>query len=359
MAQGDKILSIQALRGIAAILVVVFHAQVLLEKFVAKGAQPAWLNSIPLLAKGGQVGVDIFFVISGLVIVYTCWDRFGCPVNAAFFLKKRIFRIFPVYWLNLVPWVIVFLFFSHALASHPVFNLEQTIISFFLIPCFNGMNGPLNTYYLLGAAWALTYEFYFYLLVTLALFFDRKWFVPIIIVCFAGGTFIPQKETIPLLTIFSSSLLAEFLYGMAIGYALRRAVRIPKWSALSALLLAPALFWGSEYLPFYRGYSWGIPAALLVFGVVFLDRAGTLRMPCWLSAVGNSSYSLYLSHGIVQSALGKILTLSGMWPALSGDLYVFLISLISILTGYCCWLLTEKPLDAWFSRRFLRREAAR
>lgn len=109
MAQGDKILSIQALRGIAAILVVVFHAQVLLEKFVAKGAQPAWLNSIPLLAKGGQVGVDIFFVISGLVIVYTCWDRFGCPVNAAFFLKKRIFRIFPVYWLNLVPWVIVFL----------------------------------------------------------------------------------------------------------------------------------------------------------------------------------------------------------------------------------------------------------
>ena len=88
MRKNSKILSIQALRGIAAALVVIYHAQALLAKFTVHGARDAWLNGTQGLRSFGGIGVDIFFVISGAVITYVSWNLFGKPDEVATFLKK-------------------------------------------------------------------------------------------------------------------------------------------------------------------------------------------------------------------------------------------------------------------------------
>lgn len=356
MQNHPKILSIQALRGIAAALVVIFHAQALLLKFTEHGAFAAWLNSTPGLRSFGGIGVDLFFVISGTVITYVSWDLFGKPGEMVTFLKKRIIRIFPVYWLNLLLWVIVFAFFANALTSQPIFNPVKVLCSFFLLPYPDGVHTGFGELYTLGMAWTLTYEMYFYAVTALCLCFARKWFLPI--VCFfflAGHVFFFPSVKYPILTVLSGPKLLEFVYGILIACALRLRLRVPAALALAILLISPLpLLYGTSPL-----MSVGLSIALFVFSVVFLERSGALPIPRGLVLLGDCSYSLYLFHGIVQSALGKILTLTNLWSALPADLYIVIISLISIAAGYLAYICTEKPMNAWLSRRFIPERASR
>lgn len=356
MRKNSKILSIQALRGIAAALVVIYHAQALLAKFTEHGARDAWLNGTQGLRSFGGIGVDIFFVISGAVITYVSWNLFGKPDEVATFLKKRIIRIFPVYWLNLLLWVLVFAFFAQALESQPVFNPEKILFSFFLLPYPDGVETGYGALYTLGMAWTLTYEMYFYAVTALCLCFARKWFLPVVSLFFlAGYVFFSPSVNYPILTVLSSPRLLEFAYGILIACALRLRLRVPTAFALAILLISP--------LPLLYGPSpmmnVGLGVALFVFSVVFLERGGALPIPRGLVLLGDCSYSLYLFHGIVQSALGKILTLTGLWPALPADLYIVIISLISFAAGYLAYICTEKPMSAWLSRRFVPERASR
>lgn len=356
MQKNSKILSIQALRGIAAGLVVIYHAQALLAKFTEYGARDAWLNSTQGLRNFGGMGVDIFFVISGAVITYVSWNLFGKPSEVLTFLKKRVIRIFPVYWLNLLLWVIVFAFFAKALESQPAFNPEKILFSFFLLPYPNGVESGYGALYTLGMAWTLTYEMYFYALTALCLCFARKWFLPIVSLFFlAGYAYFSPSVKYPILTVLSSPRLLEFFYGILIAFALRLRLRVPAAFTLAILLISPLpLLYGPSPM-----MSVGLSVALFVFSLVFLERSGALPIPRGLVLLGDCSYSLYLFHGIVQSALGKILTLTGLWSALPADVYIALISLISFAAGYLAYICTERPLIAWLSRRFIPERASR
>lgn len=205
-------------------------------------------------------------------------------------------------------------------------------------------------------AWTLTYEMYFYAVTALCLCFARKWFLPVVSLFFlAGYAFFSPSVNYPILTVLSSPRLLEFAYGILIACALRLRLRVPTAFALAILLISP--------LPLLYGPSpmmnVGLGVALFVFSVVFLERGGALPIPRGLVLLGDCSYSLYLFHGIVQSALGKIPTLTGLWPALPADLYIVIISLISFAAGYLAFICTEKPMSAWLSRRFIPERASR
>ncbi len=86
--------SIQALRGIAASLVVLYHTAVVERAYGHSSFQP--LSPFHFF---GAEGVDLFFVISGFIIVWTSFDSFEKPSAIPKYLARRVARIFPLYWI--------------------------------------------------------------------------------------------------------------------------------------------------------------------------------------------------------------------------------------------------------------------
>ncbi len=89
--QSRRIISIQVCRGLAALLVVLAHLHGIETKYCA--------TDHLYLFEHGALGVDLFFVISGVVIASVATGKFGSPGNAGVFLYHRLARIFPIFWI--------------------------------------------------------------------------------------------------------------------------------------------------------------------------------------------------------------------------------------------------------------------
>ncbi|MBO9659299.1 MAG: acyltransferase, partial [Chitinophagaceae bacterium] len=146
--KNNQLLLIQVLRGIASFMVVLFHAT---ENFR--------LNFDSEFLSGffsfGAAGVDLFFVLSGFIITYTSGSLVGRPSNVSYFLKRRVIRIFPIYWIIAAAFLCVQLalpsFYKNGY-SFTGFNLLGT---FLLLPGHSMVN---------GVSWTLTNELFFYIL---------------------------------------------------------------------------------------------------------------------------------------------------------------------------------------------------
>ena len=351
-----KIESIQALRALAASLVVFLHAQFMVLGYKDRGAQDAVLNSNPNVLNFGSVGVDIFFVISGVVITLTVWNLFSSPKQIVVFLKKRVIRIFPVYWFYLLLLVILHAFFSKYMTYQPVFNPEKAFMSALLIP-YNEVVTAFHKHYTLGVAWSLSFEMYFYLIVSGCLLLPRKFFFPVTSTVLIGGMYFfrPYTTIHPIFFIFSGDVLIEFLYGILIGYALKTKRCAPPPLAWVLTLAAPILlFMGKAgYFPLQHGMSVGIPSAMLVFGAVSLEQTGKLRIPAVLTKLGDSSYTLYLCHGFVLWAIGKPLSMAGLLPDIPADILIVIMFITCLPAGHIAYRLVEKPLTAFLNKKLV------
>ena len=129
----NKIENIQVLRFIAAFSVMMVHLPVF---------------------KFGAWGVDIFFVISGFIMMYITEH------NNKNFLIKRIIRIVPLYWLlTLAVFLIAFL--KPEILNNTTANFEHLLKSLFFIP-FN--KNEAGHFPILFLGWTLNYEIIFYIL---------------------------------------------------------------------------------------------------------------------------------------------------------------------------------------------------
>jgi len=169
--------SIQALRAIAASLVVVLHTYAYLE---ARDL----ISSTPDLVESGRAGVDIFFVISGFIMTYISGDSFGKPSASKDFLIKRIIRIVPIYWFYTLIMAALLLLVPHLFSDGKSFDLTHAITSFLFIPWENN-SGFLKP--VLQVGWTLNFEMYFYLIVTLLLFFGKTFFLQSLSIILLGG----------------------------------------------------------------------------------------------------------------------------------------------------------------------------
>src|SRR5882672_247790 len=134
--------SVQALRALAALCVVVYHVD-----FVGRGA----------------FGVDIFFVISGFIICHvTAKDHDG-------FLRKRLIRIVPLYWAGTLCLYCLGLVAPRLLQSEP--TLSGLVNSLLFIP-YAKEGG--RVYPILFLGWTLNYEMFFYALFACALALNRR-----------------------------------------------------------------------------------------------------------------------------------------------------------------------------------------
>src|SRR5215467_2504234 len=149
--------AIQFLRALAAAAVVAFHVRF---DFVNNVSPPGFL---PAAFNLGAAGVDLFFVISGFVMVYSSESLFGRPNAPATFLLRRIVRIVPLYWLM----TSVMLAYVLARGFGPSDASPQlALASYFFIP-YRRPSGAMDPLY--GIGWTLNYEMFFYVVFAVAM----------------------------------------------------------------------------------------------------------------------------------------------------------------------------------------------
>ena len=292
--------NVQALRAIAALMVVVVHVYAVESTYLP--GRP-WTTPFHVL---GTYGVDLFFVISGTVMVASTAAWFGTRGASRRFLERRFWRIYPPYWAVTAIVLAVYLVVPGATGAHR--SARPELLASFL--CLPQPGEPL-----LVVGWTLTYELAFYVVFAFALRFRLRLLAPIVaawmLAVAAIGVFGPHGS--PWVRVLGSALNVEFVFGIAIGAAaLRGAFVAPR--ALFGLALAAIVtvcvataYSGREYLEiaWWRPWAVGVPMALLVYSSLGLERRGLLA-PAWLRAQGDASYALYLWHVLVIGAIGFV-----------------------------------------------------
>ncbi|HLO92738.1 MAG TPA: acyltransferase [Burkholderiaceae bacterium] len=311
--QHARLGNLQVLRGLAALAVVLFHV---LETSVHQQRPVALL--VPL-AGWGAWGVDLFFVLSGFVMVHTQQRR---PRSAGRFLADRLWRIVPLYWLLTLTVVLLQLLrpglFHGALADG-----RQLLASLGFVS-----GAWLGRPPVLWLGWTLEWEMAFYLLFTLGLLLPWR----------AGPALCVSLGLALLIALGADALGLEFLLGMGLAALHRRLPGHRPWApwlvALGALGLLASL---GQPAPAQRLLHWGLPAALLLLGAL------GLRQTRWAPGqwLGDASYSIYLVQALSIPALYRLLRL---WPGLQADGVALLVIAGTALAGLACHRWLERPL---------------
>ena len=284
-----KLQSIQALRGLAALLVVFYHIRSLELKGIAENGltEPGWIGGV---FTNGYAGVDLFFVISGFIMVFVTRDGHTGPKHAADFLFARATRIYPVWW-AFAGFMATYMIVVHGLSGHGqgwgAISRTQPLVPY-MIKSF--LLVPQPEFPILGVGWTLVHEMYFYAVFTVFMLLPRKllpgliglWGVMII-----AGTFLGYAA------VFAGSyrdlafypMTMEFILGAAAGLAVTKGLlwRNGVLTLVATLWLLVALcYQGLETaftLTWGRVLWFGLPCALLVYAVGGLDMQ---RRLAWL-----------------------------------------------------------------------------
>jgi exopolysaccharide production protein ExoZ len=315
MKQGT-IVSIQYLRGFAAFSVVWFHA-----------AHSGHSESIL-----GTTGVDLFFVISGFIMVATSEN-----LSPGRFMALRLIRVVPLYWLVTLL-AIVLAPLGHHLKG---INLSPAVIvkSLAFIP-YDSIDFPGRLWPILVQGWTLNYEMFFYALFALSLWLPRGRIAALVAVlgCLAlTGSMTHMSPASPAY-IYVSPMLLEFAAGMVIGEGYLRGWRQQLWLACLSI---PIGLW------YLRG---GLQFQMTIIGAILLVIAATYpKVPAWdlPRAIGDSSYSIYLTHPFVLAAVVLV------WKPVAepGILYVVVACVASIAAGWFCYEWVERPMTKCLRRR--------
>jgi peptidoglycan/LPS O-acetylase OafA/YrhL len=290
-SEKGKFGTIEIARGVASALVVFHHAGNIM-------AQPRFYNAEPFWGhfRNFNVGVDFFFVLSGFIIAWIHWDDIGKKGRLSPYARKRFLRIYPPYWGVLLPLILLYLVFPNAgiPSQHDPVNV---VLSIFLL--------PYTSQPVLGVAWTLTHEIFFYALFALIIILGRKslailplWAVTITAAHFA--------ELLPYpLSFFFSPFNLEFIMGVGAAAFLRRQhIPLPFVFAVFGTIAFFSLTLFAVHIqdnPLVGRLAFGISSTLFVLGAVEIERRHLVQLPRILLFFGASSYAVYLVHPIALS----------------------------------------------------------
>ena len=150
--------NLQYLRAFAAINVVYLHV------LIGGNSYNRPSTMFPILGEWGANGVDIFFVISGFVMIYS---QINNPKTILKFYKSRLLRIVPIYWLITFTIILLFLFFPDIFRSFNT-DVKKSISSFFFISQLMTKEFPV-----INVGWTLEWEMLFYLIFGISLYFQK------------------------------------------------------------------------------------------------------------------------------------------------------------------------------------------
>ena len=347
----SKSYSIQALRAIAALFVVCDHT---ITQFNIYHHVPGLTGAVLDNIQGvGTVGVYIFFIVSGYIMSFTTFNKKWDKDQAFLFMKKRVLRIYPTYWVWLTI-LIVFWLSGLVLKQHD-YSLTKMITSYLLLPYSDSTPNKINP--VLGQGWTLIYEVFYYLLFAILIFLNtpKKHAILILALIFGVVVFMGKNSatTLPALDFFMASpIFYFFIAGMAL-YTWQAAI-FRFYSELSVIYLAVSICILCFYILAFTGFTQEykeIAMALLslVLFTLFLAKGGDCKK---LSVLGDASYSLYLSHGFVVMGYGvlcKTFSFSMLTLFIAGILTV----LMSVLIGLLSYYLVEKKIQFVINGKFM------
>ena len=282
--------SLQAGRAIAAVMVVIYH----IDGFILPlRLYPGTGAALHPLAGMGYSGVEFFFALSGFLMFYIHTRDMGQPAKVRPYLVKRVSRIYPAYWLVVLPLILAGAVFPSVGIGH------MPPLGDFLA---NISLAPMPGEPILGVSWTLQHEMAFYVLFALVIFSRRAGFI-LLGAWFLGcaiGLFLPQPE-FPFSFVFSPYNLI-FLFGAFAARSFRAMPTVAGWILLVAgvfcFLLTGAndtYHWVSVSFP-HRTVLFGASAGLIIAALAALESRDRLKVPGALSLVGDASYMLYLIH---------------------------------------------------------------
>jgi exopolysaccharide production protein ExoZ len=267
-----KVAAVQLLRGAAATLVVCAHV---FPTFIA-----------------GAAGVDVFFAISGFVIVVSSQRLLRTHRASLVFLQKRLIRIVPIYWLSTA------LTIGLLGSIHP----ETVTASFFFIPHVNEYSG--NVLPVLEVGWTLNLEMFFYVLFALSLTVCSRMgtVVCLIAVALFGFAMFGARAGLPyaVAAYWTTPITLEFAFGTLVALAYGQGLKLSRaWGAATAIL-AMVIFvtlgnGDAQPMGWWRLVVWGVPSALIVVSSALVNwNLGFLAPVAALA--GAASYAIYLTH---------------------------------------------------------------
>lgn len=308
--------SLQATRAIAALMVVAYHLGLITQKYFGTAA---------FLAPAGRAGVEYFFVLSGFIITLAHAKDVGKPERLLPYVRKRLLRIYPIYWL------IFLLAFAVAFRT---LELTATDVAWAMLLL------PAPSAPVISVAWSLQYEMVFYAV-------------------FAGFIVHPVLGLLvataawALLTVLTPAYLLIFLLGVVAAIVYRRFV-LSTGRSVAVAVAGLGAFVAAAWVESRTGVgspSWyALGAFGIVLGLAQAERQGyVFGQARWLQLLGNASYAIYLVHYPLLSGVYKAAQAAGLsgpaWAPLT-----YTVGLVgAIATGVALHWWVERPLLQRFS----------
>ena len=327
--------TIEVARGLAALLVVFYHASRHIEK--ESGVTP-FLSAFQF----GHAGVDLFFVISGFIICFIHNKDIGDPSRIPNYVYRRFTRIFPLFWVALI--VALALAFA---TGKPIPGIDALFVDAMLLPGDS----------MVGVSWTLRSEMVFYLFFCALMILNRR-LGNVLCVIWAG--ILLAAMAIPPLSqaIVLSSYNLQFLAGMAVAHTVLN-VEFGKQTGIALLIAGVVGFLATglaENTGTIDGYGhlarmlYGTAAAIFILGAAQRDRyhPGTSWQPAVF--LGSVSFSIYLFHFFGIGIADKLIEAIGLDPLLNGETKSILLVIAGMTGGILVGLLVERPLQNFFRK---------
>jgi exopolysaccharide production protein ExoZ len=340
---GSKLLGLQYLRAVAALMVTYYHMRIQVPALT------------PLLMYHGVIdtdrlsfGVDIFFVLSGFVMMITSQNR-----RPGEFFVLRLIRVAPLYWL------LTLVLAGLAIEAPGLFRATSISATFILksllfIP-YQNPTQENGIWPILVPGWTLNLEMFFYVIFALALFAPARMRLAVTGIVFGTlvtvGALLPHPSAVPVLSFLMRSSISEFWIGMLIADLYRRGwLRMPL--TVAAVLIAvgfTVLLVPMHIFPDVR-FSNPFAAAAIVLGVVSIEQTRGIGPVLVRGALGDASYSLYLTHiftlGFIRVLWGKV-----GWISASGAAVFALVAVVACaLAAIASFKYVENPLTKFLNR---------
>ena len=283
--------------------------------------------------------------------MWTSVQRRG-GMSAAEFLKNRIIRIVPLYWLVTTLLVLVALIAPQLLRTTKLEPLHA-IASYPFIPARHPVTH--NFWPLLVPGWSLNYEMLFYLMfaISLALSAGRGWIRFALIAAMIVGVLLlagATEDRIDVMHFYAKPVTLEFLIGMALGIICTSRWVRPSYAFLPITIAGFIVLWPGAHF-----YGWlpaaAVGATMVVGGAIFLPQIG----PNPLSRLGDASYSLYLTHALLLAAFTTACERLGITPPV--PLFIAISLAIALAGAFVVYYCFEVPATAALKQHFGKRRS--
>lgn len=294
-----RFLEIDLLRFLAAFSVVLYHYTFLGHHI--SGLNPVAYAELEPITKYGYLGVELFFIVSGYVILMSAYGK-----SLSTFFISRVTRLYPAFWVGCAFSFLIVRFFGPGLDPSPTgfgnmldVSLKQLAVNLTMFQQFVGVRN------LDGAYWTLTYELLFYMLIAVLVYFRLfKHIIPILASWLLYTAVCWPVPSLPLAYVLFPRYSAYFIAGMLFfliqqkwtaAWKLYAMLAVAYVLALRTTLADIALDENSYHVTFSPWVVGGV--VTVFFGMFFLiiSRKFTLKTSFY-STAGALTYPLYIIH---------------------------------------------------------------